>query len=72
MKMFECDKCNGSGKVHWKHIENGRCFKCGGVGKLKYNPRPNIPEITNEDNGEWFYNDRIAEGERGLLEWINN
>ena len=28
-----CDRCNGSGKIpKYKHIENGICFKCRGVG----------------------------------------
>ena len=28
-----CDRCNGVGRIpEYKHIENGICFKCRGVG----------------------------------------
>jgi len=30
--QVECPKCFGSGKVAHKHVENGVCFLCGGVG----------------------------------------
>jgi hypothetical protein len=30
----ECSKCLGSGRVPFRHIENGVCFQCGGTGKI--------------------------------------
>lgn len=33
--MSECGRCGGTGKTVWGHIENGICFACGGIGKLK-------------------------------------
>lgn len=28
---FACDRCGGNGKIsHYKHVEAGLCFKCGG------------------------------------------
>lgn len=30
-----CGRCNGTGYVPFRHIENGICFKCGGTGKNK-------------------------------------
>jgi hypothetical protein len=29
----KCTKCDGSGKVMWKHVDNGRCFDCAGSGR---------------------------------------
>ena len=29
-----CPKCLGSGTVPFRHIEGGRCFMCGGTGKV--------------------------------------
>jgi RecJ-like exonuclease len=28
-----CIKCQGTGKVIYRHIENGKCFECNGSGK---------------------------------------
>ena len=33
--MVMCIKCMGTGKVCFKHIENGRCFQCQGTGKVE-------------------------------------
>jgi hypothetical protein len=34
-----CGKCDGKGQLFWLgHIENGRCFACGGVGTVKCQP----------------------------------
>jgi hypothetical protein len=30
----ECPKCLGSGRVPFRHIENGVCFQCRGTGKV--------------------------------------
>lgn len=35
-----CDRCKGSGKVKYKHIADGICFQCEGLGKI---------EISNEE-----------------------
>lgn len=69
--QFSCTKCNGSGKVRWRHVANGVCFKCGGTGTLNYNPHPDFSDCSDEveDNGEWYYQMRQEEGEKGLLEW---
>jgi len=33
--MVECTKCEGSGVCRrYMHIDNGRCFNCGGAGKV--------------------------------------
>lgn len=29
-----CHRCNGTGKTHYSHINNGTCFKCNGFGVL--------------------------------------
>jgi len=30
-----CHRCNGTGKMPFKHVENGVCFKCKGTGSNK-------------------------------------
>jgi hypothetical protein len=37
-KMVKCIKCQGTGKVIWAHIDNGRCFACQGTGKVEIKP----------------------------------
>jgi len=35
--ITDCWKCDGSGHIHaFAHIDNGRCFACGGAGKVNY------------------------------------
>lgn len=34
LATFSCPKCNGTGRVSFKHIAKGRCFLCAGNGKL--------------------------------------
>ena len=35
-KMCKCGKCDGRGYIQaFAHIDNGRCFWCGGTGMLK-------------------------------------
>ncbi|MBT2765785.1 hypothetical protein [Paenibacillus sp. ISL-20] len=38
---------------------------------MNYNPHPDIFDCPREveDNGEWYYQMRQEEGEKGLLEW---
>lgn len=31
-ECMQCTKCGGSGQVAFKHIENGKCFRCAGSG----------------------------------------
>lgn len=34
-QLKECSRCNGSGVLPWlTHVEGGRCFGCGGIGKI--------------------------------------
>lgn len=49
MAKFPCYKCNGSGQVAFKHIENGVCFQCGGLGQLSYRPRAKVDADPNPD-----------------------
>ena len=43
--MFPCYKCNGKGFLSFcAHIDNGRCFACGGTGKLSGKRLPKIAE----------------------------
>ncbi len=45
-KAKTCHRCNGRGYLNaYKHIENGRCFKCGGGGRLPDGTRQIIREI---------------------------
>ncbi len=39
MAQFDCFKCGGTGKVSFRHIQNGDCFQCGATGRLSYQPR---------------------------------
>ncbi|MFB4324595.1 hypothetical protein RB298_19835 [Priestia sp. BR_2] len=38
---------------------------------MNYNPHPDFSDCNDEveDNGEWYYQMRQEEGEKGLLEW---
>jgi RecJ-like exonuclease len=49
MSKFPCFKCNGSGQVAFKHIENGVCFQCGGAGTLSYQPKAKAEADPNPD-----------------------
>lgn len=40
MKTGKCGKCDGKGVIEaFYSTDNGRCFWCGGTGKLKYGAR---------------------------------
>lgn len=30
-----CPKCGGAGRLTWTSLDNGRCFTCGGSGRVK-------------------------------------
>jgi len=30
-----CSKCDGTGHTPFRHIEGGKCFRCGGTGKFR-------------------------------------
>lgn len=78
MATFPCFKCNGSGEVSFKHIENGVCFTCGGTGKLAYRPRAKIeadphPELLVDEanrstSKQWAYFNRLIEDDRKACE----
>jgi len=73
MKMYPCDKCNNTGKVIWKHVHNGICFKCMGSKFLNYDPHLNIPDKNENsnmiDNGETYMNNCMEESFTGYNEW---
>lgn len=34
--LQQCDRCSGKGYFrHYKHVQNGTCFKCGGMGLVE-------------------------------------
>lgn len=40
-RLVNCPKCSGSGNLTaFGHIASGRCFTCGGAGKLETNQMP--------------------------------
>jgi hypothetical protein len=63
MTTFPCFKCNGSGQVSFRHIENGKCFQCAGSGKLSYrqtakaDPHPEllVAEAERATDKQWSY-----------------
>lgn len=54
-----------------RRVANGVCFIMWRTGTLNHNPHPDIFDCPREveDNGEWYYQMRQEEGEKGLLEW---
>jgi RecJ-like exonuclease len=53
-EMYTCPRCDGKGHLkEYGHIENGRCFKCRGTGKVNRKPskskRQRNPEIEKEN-----------------------
>lgn len=56
--FYKCDRCGGSGtKPEYGHVDNGTCFKCGGVGLLKYDP---TPYGKVEEDNFWSEENHIA------------
>lgn len=41
--VFPCPKCNGKGRVSFKHIADGICFQCSGKGTLSAKERAKAP-----------------------------
>jgi hypothetical protein len=70
MTQFDCFKCGGSGRVAFRHVENGVCFTCGGSGKLSYQPKQNawidphpeflVPEADRATDKQWNYLVRLC------------
>lgn len=62
--LVTCTRCNGSGYVSFRHIENGKCFACGGAGKLTarkarpfVDPHPTqvVPVAERATDAQWNY-----------------
>lgn len=45
----KCNKCDGTGKVLWKHVDNGRCFECNGSGKCVAR-HVDVQKVTTQRN----------------------
>lgn len=68
--LHTCGKCDGKGKIDaFSHIENGKCFWCGGTGKVEAQPEDVVSSALA--NARWLASDaldgapgitRIAEG----------
>jgi len=67
--LHDCDKCNGRGEVHWKHVDNGICFKCGGSGRLDYKPVSKLQEVDRDVDGDSWT--RQEAGETNFLMWAS-
>jgi hypothetical protein len=72
MANFPCFKCNGTGQVSFRHIENGVCFQCNGTGTLaysgrkdtfKYEDKPGFPVLSETERctiKQWEFLDRLT------------
>jgi RecJ-like exonuclease len=68
---YPCHKCNGTGFVAFRHIENGVCFTCAGSGQLSYrkrekafvDPHPEllVPEAERATENQWNYLVRLTQ-----------
>ena len=62
MTTFPCYKCNGKGFLSFcAHIDNGRCFACGGAGKLSGKRLPKIAQKIELPEAERCTNRQLAE-----------
>lgn len=70
MAEYNCFKCGGSGRVSFRHIENGVCFTCAGSGKLSYQPKGKawqdphpellVPATEASTEKQWNYLDKLC------------
>ena len=51
-----CSKCDGKGRINgFGHIENGRCFRCGGAGTFTVDAVKHAADVAKAEAGQSLY-----------------
>ena len=68
---YSCVKCGGSGRVRFKHIEDGKCFGCDGAGRVTSEALPlRAAKPVTKDSAVELRNFYRAAKSQGRYGWV--